>query len=113
MIAAAFTLAIASSIPAKAGGVLRDAKAPHLVHSGAHPNNARIPRATHHFDIHVQGRDLLQLFVDVPEGIKVSDRIIVTEQSDKKIDANVSVNDKTLRLPLPNLYPVEQHCQSQ
>lgn len=100
----AFTLLIASSIPALAGGVLRDAKAPHLVNSGAHPNNARIRRATHHFDVHVQGSDLEQLFVDVPEGIKVSDRITITDQSDQKIDATISVNDKitiTFAQPVP------------
>lgn len=112
IIGAAFTLAIASSVPALAGGALRDAKASHLVHSGAHPNNARIPRATHHFDVHVQGSDLEQLFVDVPEGIKVSDRIIVTDQSDQKIDASVSVNDKRVTI-LHNLYRLEQPCQSQ
>lgn len=107
IIGAAFTLAIASSIPALAGGALRDAKAPHLVHSGAHPNNARIPRATHHFDVHVQGSDLLQLFIDVPEGIKVSDRIIVTDQSDEKIDATVSVNDKRVTITFAQPVPTE------
>jgi hypothetical protein len=51
----------ASSAPAYAGGILRDAQAPHLVHSGAHPNNARVPIATHHFEVHVQGNGLSQL----------------------------------------------------
>lgn len=103
--AATFTLAITFSIPALAGGVLRDAKAPHLVHSGAHPNNARIRQATHHFDVHVQGNDLEQLIVDVPEGIKVSDRITITDHSDQKIDATVSVNDKKVTIAFAQPVP--------
>ncbi len=103
--AATFTLLIMSSIPAIAGGALRDAKAPHLVHSGAHPNNARIRQATHHFDVHVQGSDLEQLFVDVPEGIKVSDRIVVTDQSEQKIDATVSVNDQRITIAFAQPVP--------
>lgn len=103
--AATFTLAIASSIPAIAGGALRDAKAPHLVHSGAHPNNARIRRATHHFDVHVQGSDLEQLFMDVPEGIKVSDRIVITDQYEQKIDATVSVNDERVTIAFAQPVP--------
>ena len=96
--AAAFTLVFASSVPAAlAGGVLREARAPHLVHSGAHPNNAGLA-STHHFEVHVQGSDLSQLSFDVPEGIKVSDRIVVTDQSGKKIDANVSVNDRRVEI---------------
>lgn len=40
----------------------------------------------------------------MPERIKVSDRIIVTHQSDQKIDATVSVNDTitiTFAQPVP------------
>jgi hypothetical protein len=95
----------ASSVPALAGGVLRDAKAPHLVHSDAHPNNARVPSATHHFEVHVQGRDLSQLSVDVPKGLKVSDRIVVTDQSGKKIDAAVSVNDRRVTIAFSQPVP--------
>lgn len=95
-----------SSVPAAyAGGILRDAKAPHLVHSGAHPNNARVPSATHHFKVHVQGSDLSQLHVDVPEGIKVSDRIVVTDQSGKKINANVAVDDRRVTIAFSQPVP--------
>lgn len=112
--AATFTLVIpfgiaslqASSVPAAlAGGVLRETRAPHLVHSNAHPNNARVPSATHHFEVHVQGSDLSQLSVDVPEGVKVSDRIVVTDQSDKKIDATVSVNDRRVTIAFSQPVP--------
>lgn len=88
-----------------AGGVLLDAKAPHLVHSDAHPNDARVPSATHHFEVYTQGSDLSQLSVDVPEGIKVSDRIVVTDQSDKKIDATISVNDRRVTIAFSQPVP--------
>ena len=59
--ATTFTLAIpagiaslfVSSVPAFAGGVLREANAPHIVHSSTHPNGTRVPNATHHFEVHV------------------------------------------------------------
>lgn len=92
--AATFTLVFASTVPAVlAGGILRDAKVPHVVHSNAHPNDARV-LATHHFEVHVQGSDLSQISINVPEGIKVNDEIAVADQSGKKIDAAVSVNDR-------------------
>ena len=100
------SLQASSAAPAYAGGVLRDAKAPHLVHSNAHPNNARIQNATHHFQVHVQGSDLSQLFVDVPEGIRLSDRIVVTDESGKKVNAKTSIDDKrvtiTFEQPVPS-----------
>lgn len=113
--AVAFTLALplgiallqTSSDPAYAGGILRDAQAPHLVHSGAHPNNARVPLATHHFEVHVQGNDLSQLYVDVPEGVKVSNRILVTDRSGKKINANVSVDNRRVTIAFPQPIPTE------
>lgn len=113
--ATALTLAVpfgiaslqASSVaPAYAGGVLRDAEAPHLVHSNAHPINARVQNATYHFQVHVQGRDLSQLFVDVPDGIRLGDRIVVTDESGKKVDAKTSTDDKrvtiTFEQPVPS-----------
>ena len=111
--AAAFTLAMstasvlnASSVPAAlARGVMRETRAPHLVHSNAHPDNPRLLSATHHFEVHVQGGDLSQLSVDVPEGIKVSDRIVITDQSDKKIDATVSVNDRRVTIAFSQPVP--------
>lgn len=102
--AAAFTVAIIYS-PALAGGILRDAKAPHIVHSGAHPNNARMSQATHHFDVHVQGSDLEQLFIDIPEGIKVRNRITITERSNKKVDAKVSINNKRVTIAFTQPVP--------
>ena len=98
-------LAIASSFPALAGGILRDAKAPHLVHSGAHPNNARMSQATHHFDVHVQGSDLEQLFVDVPEGVNVRNRITINDQSHKKVDATISINDNRIAIAFTQPVP--------
>lgn len=69
-------------------------KATHLIHSGAHPNNARIQSATHHFELHVVGNALSQLFIELPEGISISQGIEVTDQLDKKVDATFSINDK-------------------
>lgn len=101
-----FTLAIASSLPVLAGGILRDAKASHIVHSGAHPNNARMSQATHHFDVHVQGSNLEQLFVDIPKGINVRNRITVADQLNKKVDANISINDNRIAIAFTQPVPI-------
>lgn len=102
---AAVAVSIVYSFPALAGGIIRDAKAPHLVHSGAHPNNARMSQATHHFDVHVQGSDLEQLFVDIPEGIQVKNRITIADQSKKKVDANISINDNRITIAFTQPVP--------
>ncbi len=103
--ATTITLAIASSFPALAGGILRNAKAPHLVHSGAHPNNARISQSTHHFDVHVQGSNLEQLFIDVPKGVNVRNRITITDQSSNKVDATISINDNRIAIAFTQPVP--------
>jgi len=113
--ATTFTLAIpigiaslyAFSVPAFAGGVLREANAPHIVHSSAHPNGTRVPNSTHHFEVHVQGKELSQLSFEVPDGVEVSDRIMVSDQSGKKIDSTVSIKEKKATIAFSQPVPVE------
>jgi hypothetical protein len=94
--AATLTLALTSLVPAvradESPGEYQ--KATHLVHSGAHPNNARIPNATHHFKLEVAGNALSQLSIDLPEGIRVIRGIEVTDQSGKKVEEIVSIKDR-------------------
>lgn len=93
--ATAFTLFLASNVPASvAGGAMQNANIPHLVHGGAHPNKARFQGATHHFEVHVQGRALLALTIDLPEDVKMRDSIEITNQSGQKIESQVSVNNR-------------------
>lgn len=92
---AAFSLSMALLVPtAYATGVSGNANAPHITHSGAHPRDARVQNATHHFELHVEGNQLEQLTVDLPKGIEVSNDIVVTNQSGQKVDAAVSVSDR-------------------
>jgi len=94
--AATLTLALTSLTPAaRADESPREyPKATHLVHSGAHPNSVRTPNATHHFKLYVEGKALSQLSIDLPEGISISRGIEVTDQSGKKVDETVSINDR-------------------
>lgn len=39
---------------------MRDAKAPHIIYSGACPNHVSLQKATHYFKIHIQGRAVSQ-----------------------------------------------------
>jgi hypothetical protein len=89
-------LAIVSLAPvAQAFGTLRDANFPHLGNGGATPNNARLLNATHYFEIHIQGKALTELSIDLPEGVSIPKKIEVKNQSGQKIDAKVSVNNRT------------------
>ena len=96
-----------SSVPVLAGGILREANAPHIVHSSLHPNGTRVPNATQHFEVHVQGKELSQLSLEIPDSVNVSDRIMVTDQSGKKIDSTVSMKDKKATIAFSQPVPVE------
>lgn len=89
------TLLSIYSVPAAfAEGVPGETSFSHLFHSNAHPNDARALSAMHHFKLHVQGSDLSQISIDLPEGVKIRRGVEVTDQSGKKLDADVSINDK-------------------
>ncbi len=93
--AAVFTFVLASNAPATvAGGAMQNANIPHLIHSGAHPNKARFQGATHHFEVHVQGKALSALVIDLPDDVKMRSGIEITNQSGQKIESQVSVNNR-------------------
>ena len=93
--AAAFTFLLASNAPATvAGGAMQNANISHIIHSDAHPNKARFQGATHHFEVHVQGKALSVLTINLPEDIKMRGGIEVTNQSGQKIESQVSVNNQ-------------------
>ena len=106
--ATTLTLAIVSLAPiAQASGSLRDANFPHLGNSGATPNNARVLDATHYFEIHVQGKALSELSIDLPEGVSIPKKIEVKNKSGQKIDAKVSVNNRTATVVFAQPVPPE------
>lgn len=74
----AFTLVLASSVPAAFAKNLNDAKASHLGNSSAFPNDSAASDATHKFEVHVQGKAVSELAINVPEGVKVKRGIEVT-----------------------------------
>ena len=93
--ATAFIFLMASNAPASvAGGAMRNANISHLVHSGAHPNSARFQGATHHFEVHVQGKALSALTINLPDDVKMHSGIDITNQSGQKIESQVSVNHR-------------------
>lgn len=92
---AAFLLAIASSVPAVwATGRPSDAKVSHLVDSAAYPDSATVQNATHQFEVHVQGKALSELSIDLPKEVSITDGINVKNQLGQKIPATVSINDR-------------------
>ncbi len=89
----AFTLTIASSVPAVwASGKPGDFSASHLMKSAATPNTTYATDATHKFEVHVQGKPLAGLTINLPEGVKIDRGIEVKNQSGQKIPTTVSMN---------------------
>jgi len=90
---AAFTLTIASSVPAVwASGKPGDAKGSHLVKSVAIPDCVYSMDATHKLEVHVQGKPLAELMINLPEGVKINKGIEVKNHSGQKIPTTVSIN---------------------
>ncbi|MEB3178887.1 MAG: DUF2808 domain-containing protein [Nostocaceae cyanobacterium] len=88
-------LIVSAAVPsAHAADYRRDTKATQIVSSGAIPNDANITNYTHYFAVKVQGNELSQLTIDFPEDLMVTDGIRVTDNSGKKVEAKVNVNNK-------------------
>ncbi|KAI9129957.1 DUF2808 domain-containing protein [Acaryochloris sp. CCMEE 5410] len=79
-----------SMTAARAAGVLKDAKVPHLTTTAAIPQNPRVPSAKYRFGIHVSGYSLSQLTVNIPEQIQISENITVTDQSGQRIESSTT-----------------------
>lgn len=93
--AAAFTLVFASSVPAAlATGKPEDTRFSHLIDGAAYPNNASSRNATHQFEVHVQGKALSELSINLPQSVSIGRGIEVTNQSGQEVAAEVSVNDR-------------------
>jgi len=93
---ATLTLTLASLIPAAYATEI--GKTTHLIHSNAHTLNSRIPNATHHFELYIAGKSLSELAIDLPEGISVTGGIKVTDQSGRKLETTVALEDKTAKV---------------
>lgn len=94
------SLVVSSLAPASYAGEIPHNLIANDIHSDAHPSNARIHDATHHFEIYIRNFDLSDLIIEVPEGIKINaeKNIDVTNQLDQRIETKVSINDRKITL---------------
>lgn len=101
--AAAFTLVIASSVPATYGNAPRTTgKVPHIVGAVQFPQTRwRIVRHSFRLEIPQESKALSQLSIEVPSGLTVRNNISVSDQSERRISTNVSVNDSKVMLAFP------------
>jgi hypothetical protein len=91
--AVGFTLAFTSLVDAVfASGKPGDFNASHLVKTAAIPNTTYATDATHKFEVHVQGKPLEALTINLPEGLKIDRGIEVNNQSGQKIPTTLSIN---------------------
>ncbi|AFZ61096.1 DUF2808 domain-containing protein [Anabaena cylindrica FACHB-243] len=92
--AVAFTLVLTSSLPTAWAKNPNDANISHLGNSAAVPNDAGNLNATHKFDVHVQGKALSELAIDLPERISIDQGIEVQNKLGQKIPTMVSMNNR-------------------
>ncbi len=105
--ATAFTLTIASLTSAVSANEIPRNLIASNVHSDAHPENALMRNATHHFEIYVQGSALSALAIEIPAGITIREGIEVKNQSGKKVATKVSIEDRKAILVFYEPIPVE------
>lgn len=100
--AAAFTLTVAVSMPDTYANSTRESgNFPHIVNLSEFPQGIkhwRILRHTLKLEIPQQSKAVYQLNIEAPENIVVRNNIDVSNQSGKKIDTKITINDKKVTL---------------
>ncbi|HEY9853842.1 MAG TPA: DUF2808 domain-containing protein [Leptolyngbyaceae cyanobacterium] len=98
---AAIALALAASIPPDNASA-RTEGGLHLEGAVQFPQNrSRIVRHTIRFHIPQGSSPLSQLNIDVPEGLRISDNIALTDKSGQKINANISIMGNKIIVDFP------------
>jgi Protein of unknown function (DUF2808) len=77
---------------------LAQAAETHIYGGAAVPRNARVPFATYHFRLYVEGTPLTQISVRLPNHLKVMSGIAVIDQTGQKIDTAATIKDQNLTI---------------
>jgi hypothetical protein len=94
----ALTLVMTSPLSIALASNPNDAKMSHLGSSSATPNQSVFSDATHQFEVHVSGKEISELVIQLPEGVSISRGVDVKTKSGTKVPANVSINEEKARL---------------
>ncbi|MBE9224741.1 DUF2808 domain-containing protein [Phormidium sp. LEGE 05292] len=93
---ATIALIFSTSIPSV--WAKENAKFTHVFDGTAYPISPQYQGAIHQFKVHVQGKALSELSIDLPEGVNITEGIEVTNQSGQKVAATISINDRTAKV---------------
>ena len=97
--AAGFTFLLFSPVTAAlANGKPNVFKASHIIRSAAFPDDAEAMTATYEIEVHVQGKPVEGLSIDIPSEIKIDDGIEVENSEGETIATEVSINDNRAQL---------------
>lgn len=101
--AVALTLTIASLSSAAYGTTtMKTSRFPYIVGAVQFPENkAKVVRDSFKLKIPQDSRALSQMTIAVPKGLTVRNDIDLSDQSGKKIAANITVNDRTITIAFP------------
>lgn len=105
--AAAFSLTAVATAPSIYAIPATDTmKVPHIVSSVQFPQSKEtIVRHTFRLQIPPNSKSLSQLTIDVPIGLKVKNKIDVSDRSGRQIDTNTSVDGNKITLAFPTPIP--------
>jgi len=105
--AVTFILSLAFASTAQAGGIPPNLKFTHIVSSGASPNRLNARNATYQFELHVVGKALSSISIELPPEIKANGEVDVTAQAGIQPKASVSLNGNKETITFSELIPPE------
>jgi hypothetical protein len=70
----------------------------HIYDGMAYPRTPQYQGGSHQFEIHVQGKALSEISIDLPEDVSITKGIEIKNQSGQKVAATVSINDRKARI---------------
>lgn len=85
-------ISVAFAPTAQAAGIAGNTRVPHVVSATGSMNNGRFQPKSYALKLHVIGRALSALAIDVPEQLRLSQQITVKDQAGKPLDATVIMN---------------------
>ena len=90
----------------KATGTSGDTNSPHIIHANTHSSYGTRGLTNHHFEVHVEGKPLTRLLIELPEQLKIYRGVKVTDSMGNSIQANTRINKEIAALEFAQPVPI-------
>ncbi|NET30131.1 hypothetical protein [Okeania sp. SIO1I7] len=99
-----FLAIVASEV--KATGISGDTNSPHIIHANTHPSYGTRGLTNHHFEVHVEGKPLTRLLIELPEQLNIHRGVKVADSMGNSIQANITINKQIAALEFAQPVPI-------